>query len=335
MFGIFAHFLSSVASFLFPIFASYKALKAGDPSQLTPWLMYWVVLSIALLIESWLGWFLFFVPFYSYARLLFMLYLVLPQTQGARTIYEEYVHPRLEENEAAIEEFIASAHERLKAAGMEYLKRAIEAVRVNVLGLPPSPPEQPQPAQQTPQGYTASLLARFSLPSPRWMSGTGAQPQTGTWTGTAAGNDFYSLLSSAVSSLASPLVSGSASHETSTTPGATPSGLMPETVRSASAAARMTFIQAQRERLRLVLSALEREEQAAQQQLQNEESGDTLSPGKRSRSVGDFEKVDIVEGEEEQGVRRRNTAAGTSSAGEGSGGWLWGWGKGKSSGVEK
>jgi len=110
---------------------------------------------------------------------------------------------------------------------------------------------------------------------------------------------------------------------------------MPETVRSASAAARMTFIQAQRERLRLVLSALEREEQAAQQQLQNEESGDTLSPGKRSRSVGDFEKVDIVEGEEEQGVRRRNTAAETSSAGEGSGGWLWGWGKGKSSGVEK
>jgi len=49
---------SSVASFLFPLFASYKALKTWDPAELTPWLMYWVVLSCALLAEAWLGWFL-------------------------------------------------------------------------------------------------------------------------------------------------------------------------------------------------------------------------------------------------------------------------------------
>lgn len=50
---------SSIASILFPIFASYKALKTSDPAQLTPWLMYWVVLSMALLVESWLDWILF------------------------------------------------------------------------------------------------------------------------------------------------------------------------------------------------------------------------------------------------------------------------------------
>lgn len=49
---------SSVASFLFPLFASYKALKTSDPAQLTPWLMYWVVLACALLVESWTDWFL-------------------------------------------------------------------------------------------------------------------------------------------------------------------------------------------------------------------------------------------------------------------------------------
>ena len=38
---------SSFASFAFPIFASYKALKANDPAQLTPWIMYWVVLACA------------------------------------------------------------------------------------------------------------------------------------------------------------------------------------------------------------------------------------------------------------------------------------------------
>jgi hypothetical protein len=49
---------SSIASFLFPLFASYKALKTSDPAQLTPWLMYWVVLACALLVESWTDWIL-------------------------------------------------------------------------------------------------------------------------------------------------------------------------------------------------------------------------------------------------------------------------------------
>jgi TB2/DP1, HVA22 family len=49
---------SSVATFLFPVFASYKALKANDPSQLTAWLMYWIVIACILVVESWIGWFL-------------------------------------------------------------------------------------------------------------------------------------------------------------------------------------------------------------------------------------------------------------------------------------
>lgn len=47
-----------MASFLLPVFASYKALKTADPAQLTPWLMYWVVFGCALLVESWTEWFL-------------------------------------------------------------------------------------------------------------------------------------------------------------------------------------------------------------------------------------------------------------------------------------
>jgi len=49
---------SSIASFLFPLFASYKALQTSDPAQLTPWLMYWVVLACFLVVESWTEWFL-------------------------------------------------------------------------------------------------------------------------------------------------------------------------------------------------------------------------------------------------------------------------------------
>ena len=48
----------SLAAFLFPIFASYKALKANDQTQLTPWLMYWIVIACVITVENFLGWFL-------------------------------------------------------------------------------------------------------------------------------------------------------------------------------------------------------------------------------------------------------------------------------------
>ncbi|CAI0653567.1 unnamed protein product, partial [Colletotrichum noveboracense] len=181
MFDIFAHLLSSIASFLFPLFASYKALKTSDPAQLTPWLMYWVVLACALLVESWTEWILIWIPFYAYIRLFFLLYL----TQGARIIYQTHVHPFLQDNEAQIEEFISEAHDRLKAAGIAYLKRAIELIKTNVLGLPPGEPEPAATPPPASQSYTQSLLARFSVPAARWA------PAGNT------GTDFYNLLAGA------------------------------------------------------------------------------------------------------------------------------------------
>ncbi len=80
---------------------------------------------------------------------MFLLYLVLPQTQGARIIYQEHIHPWLEENETQIEDFIASAHDRLRAAGIAYLKRAIELLKTKVLGMPPGDPEPESAAAAT------------------------------------------------------------------------------------------------------------------------------------------------------------------------------------------
>ncbi|SPQ26765.1 c945d759-008e-4e30-82d6-eab7f45118e1 [Thermothielavioides terrestris] len=331
MFDIFAKLLSSVASILFPLFASYKALKTSDPAQLTPWLMYWVVLACVLLVESWTEWFLVWIPFYAYIRLLFLLYLVLPQTQGARLIYEEYVHPRLEENETAIEEFIASAHERLRSAGIAYLKRAIELLKTNVLGLPPSQPE-PAPEPQTAQSYTQALLARFTLPSPRWSAKTTAAPGTSTAQPSQGGGltaDFYNLLASAVSAAASATTSTPFDTKHASTPSSGPAragSVLPETLRAATPAARMSFIQAQRERLRVVLSALDREEaeEVTRQRQQTQAQEPSLAPGSaaadiggakrrssaseqsaasglsKSRSEGDFEKLEAGSGAEEE-----------------------------------
>ena len=282
------------------------------------------------------------------------MYLVLPQTQGARLIYQEYVHPYLEDNETQIEDFIASAHERLRAAGISYLKRAIELLKTNVLGLPPSPEPASAAAatpSATPASYTQTLLARFSLPSARWNVTTEAAG--------AVGNDFFNLLAGAVSAATGAATGATGgTHEASDK--AVTGALIPESIRGSTA--RMTFIAAQRERLNIVLSALEREatklekedEQQRADREQNRAASMSLDGGSdeptqrpasglsKSRSEVDFEKLDAESGTEEMdedvGARKRPSAATRTSSS-----WVpWGWGSGgaepeaaKSSGLER
>lgn len=278
------------------------------------------------------------IPFYGYVRLLFLLYLILPQTQGARAIYEEKIHPFLQENEGHIDEFIASAHDRLKATGITYNKQAIEYVRTNILGLPASEQHQtpaPDPAAAGAQGYTQSLLARFSVPAARW-------------TGSAnAGTDFYSLLAGAVSA-ASTVTAGT--RGTATQPGGAES-LIPSNLKSSGE--KMSFITAQRERLNILLSALETEAQTLQNQPPQTSArstsinidghgGDEDEPTQRppsglsmwsalskSRSEVDFEKIDAESGAEDENaaLRRRNVSTGSN------GGWMpWNWSSGTPTG---
>ncbi|KAI1760237.1 TB2/DP1, HVA22 family-domain-containing protein [Hypoxylon sp. FL1150] len=367
MFDLIPKLLSSVASFLFPLFASYKALKTSDPAQLTPWLMYWSVLSCALLVESWTEFILVWIPFYSYMRLFFLLYLVLPQTQGARVLYETYLHPYLEENETAIEDFIASSHDRLKAAGMAYLKRAIETLRTQVLGMPPREEEREEEtrAAATPQGYTQALLARFSVPAARW-----AANNAGT-----AGQDFYNILAGAVGAA----TAGSKAPGASATTADSTATLIPENIGGAED--KINFIAAQKERLALMMGALDKEaqqlEKSEEERKASEQARRDLRPGSmsfdgqelsrppsghsvwsglsglsKSRSEVDFEKIDAESGAEEDDntLRRRAAAAAEQSNAGARSGWSFlGWGtvatgnpqpqhpedSGHSSGVQK
>ncbi|KAI5299138.1 hypothetical protein KEM56_003488, partial [Ascosphaera pollenicola] len=172
MFGIIADLISSVLTILFPIYASYKALRTRDPSIILPWLMYWVVIATFGLIESWTYWIISWTPFYSWIRLAFLSYLVLPQTQGARVIYQSYLDPFLYAHEDQIEEAIVKGHAYARDLGVQYMEQAIDFIRAK-LGLPPVDRVRPIPqstASTSPQASSAgalasALLARFNMPA--------------------------------------------------------------------------------------------------------------------------------------------------------------------------
>merc|ERR1711959_124056 len=81
--------------FVYPAYASFKSLEANDVNDDRLWLTYWVVYSCFCLIEGFLEYVLFWVPFYYPIKLAFLCYLFLPQTKGAVQLYEKFLRPAL------------------------------------------------------------------------------------------------------------------------------------------------------------------------------------------------------------------------------------------------
>lgn len=96
-----------------------------------------------------------------------MLYLVLPQTQGAKVLYLDYLEPYIVHHESQIDDFITQVHAQLQGVGLGYVNYLIEFIREKVLRQ-----QSPQPpAQQTGAGsyasYTNDFLSRFLMPQAR------------------------------------------------------------------------------------------------------------------------------------------------------------------------
>lgn len=237
-------------------------MRTNDPAQTYPWLIYFTILSLTLLFESWtvfiIGWF----PFYSWIRLFFLLYLVLPQTQGAKVLYLTYLEPYIVSHEARIDHFISEAHERLQQMGLGYLTVVVEFIRDKVLGQ--QSPQTPQAPATKYASYAQDLLSRFAMPSARTST-----PAPSVATSTAV----YSM----VSNLAGAAFYAS-SRSAATEAASIPDSLV-SNIPGATSSEKSSFISAQRDRLASLMKALDTEQQ-------NLDLAYGTGPGPRPSSLG-------------------------------------------------
>ncbi|KAG8379168.1 hypothetical protein BUALT_Bualt07G0060200 [Buddleja alternifolia] len=84
-----------VVSLAFPLYASIKAIESKSAVDDQQWLTYWVLYSMITLFELTFAKLLEWIPFWSYAKLLFTCWLVIPYFSGAACVYEQYVRPYL------------------------------------------------------------------------------------------------------------------------------------------------------------------------------------------------------------------------------------------------
>jgi receptor expression-enhancing protein 5/6 len=88
-----AKLLSDLVGFLYPAYASFKAIDSSDPNDDTQWLTYWVIFAIFNLLESTLSFLVTWIPFYFLIKLAFLVWLYHPTTSGAVVVYSSVVRP--------------------------------------------------------------------------------------------------------------------------------------------------------------------------------------------------------------------------------------------------
>ncbi|KAI5450223.1 hypothetical protein NCC49_003240 [Naganishia albida] len=140
--GLTSRILCNLACFLYPAYASYKALTISPINsqyatrQLERWLMYWAVVGSWVGMEAVGGWILSLIPFYSLFKLMFFLWLSLPQTEGSTYLYNTLLAPAFHEHERDIDAFLSSLKSRVSGALLNVLNwawaRAKQALDLNI-----------------------------------------------------------------------------------------------------------------------------------------------------------------------------------------------------------
>lgn len=82
-----------LVALVYPLYASVKAIESGSRADDQQWLTYWVLYSLITIFELSFAKVLEWFPIWSYAKLFFTCWLVLPQFNGATYVYKNFIRP--------------------------------------------------------------------------------------------------------------------------------------------------------------------------------------------------------------------------------------------------
>ncbi|XP_033750010.1 receptor expression-enhancing protein 5-like isoform X3 [Pecten maximus] len=128
MIGYGAQFVCNFVGFLYPAYASIKAIESHTKDDDTKWLTYWVVYALFSLIEFFADIFLFWIPFYWFLKCCFLGYCMAPTAwNGSHTIYNRAIRPIALKYQDRIDTALDKASDAIHEAGGVAEKMATEA----------------------------------------------------------------------------------------------------------------------------------------------------------------------------------------------------------------
>lgn len=88
---------------LYPAIYSIRAIQSPDANDDKHWLTYWIIFGGFNFLETFVGCILNWIPYFSYLRVILFSWLMLPQSQGAKWIYETFIAEAIENNKEMID----------------------------------------------------------------------------------------------------------------------------------------------------------------------------------------------------------------------------------------
>lgn len=83
----------NLVGYVYPVYASFKAIESSRKDDDTQWLTYWVVFATMSVLETFADILLYLFPFYYSFKFGFLIWLFLPETRGAIFLHKHFISP--------------------------------------------------------------------------------------------------------------------------------------------------------------------------------------------------------------------------------------------------
>ncbi|KCV70693.1 hypothetical protein H696_03046 [Fonticula alba] len=114
-----AGLVTSLVGFVYPAYASFKAIESKETEDDKLWLTYWVVYAFFSTIEYFISFILLLFPGYFFIKLVFLVYLFSPWTHGSVMIYDKILSPFLRKHEHRVDAALNQAAATAKSTAVK------------------------------------------------------------------------------------------------------------------------------------------------------------------------------------------------------------------------